>query len=153
MFIRRVWRTNPWAQVGFPDPLRLKRDMDRLFDLLWSEAGEGPESGVFPPMNITQDAHNYYVRAELPGMHPEDLKISVERNKLSVSGRREITPEGNGVSYHRRERTGGSFSRSISLPEELNADAVEARYSDGLLTVKLPKSEAAKARQIKVQTG
>lgn len=151
MLIRRMWPVSPFVRGGFPDPFRLRRDMDRLFDMLWSDAAETPSAGVFPAMNITQDAHNYYVRAELPGVSPNDLNISVERNKLSVSGKREIAAQGNGVSYHRRERAGGSFSRSVTLPDDLNAEKVDARYSDGLLTIVLPKSEAATARQIKVK--
>ena len=102
MFIRRVWPASSVARTGLPDPLRLRRDMDRLFDMLWS--GESPTPGVFPPMNVTHEGDRYYVRAELPGIRPEDLQIAVERNKLSVSGKREIPEEGSGVSYHRRER-------------------------------------------------
>jgi len=134
-----------------PDPMRLRRDMDRLFDVFWS--GETPGTGVFPAMNVTQDKDRYYVRAELPGIRTSDLKISVERNKLSVAGKREIQEEGDGVSYHRRERAGGSFSRSITLPDDLNADAVDASYRDGVLTIVLPKAETVKAREIKVTTG
>jgi len=125
--------------------------MDRLFDVLWS--GEEPGPGVFPAMNVTQDNDRYYVRAELPGIRTSDLQVSVERNKLSVAGKREIREEGDGVSYHRRERAGGSFSRSITLPDELNADAVEAKYNDGILTMVLPKAEAVKAREITVKVG
>ena len=151
MFIRRVWPASPFYRAGVPDPMQLRRDMDRLFDVLWS--GETPGPGVFPAMNVTQDKDRYYVRAELPGIRTSDLRISVERNKLSVSGKREIQEEGNGVGYHRRERAGGSFSRALTLPDELKADAVEATYKEGILTIVLPKAEAAKAREIKVMAG
>ena len=149
MFISRVWPASPFHRAGLLDPMQLRRDMDRLFDVLWS--GETPGPGVFPAMNVTQDGDRYYVRAELPGIRTDDLQIAVERNKLSVSGKREILEEGDGVSYHRRERAGGAFSRSLTLPDDLNADAVEACYKDGVLTVVLPKSEAVKAREIKVK--
>ena len=151
MFIRRVWPASSFYRTGVPDPMRLRRDMDRLFNVLWP--GEEPGPGVFPAMNVTQDDDRYYVRAELPGIRTGDLKVSVERNKLSVAGKREIREEGDGVSYHRRERAGGSFSRSITLPDELNADAVEAKYNDGILTMVLPKAEAVKAREITVKVG
>ncbi len=151
MFVRRVWPASPFQRAGMPDPSRLRRDMDRLFDVLWS--GDTPGTGVFPAMNVTQDKDRYFVRAELPGIRTSDLKISVERNKLSVAGKRQIQEEGNGVSYHRRERSGGTFSRSITLPDELNADAVDANYKDGVLTIVLPKAEAVKAREIKVTAG
>jgi len=151
MFVRRIWPASPLNRAGLFDPMQLRRDLDQFFDVVWS--GETPTPGVFPAMNVTQDQDRYFVRAELPGIRTEDLQIAVERNKLSVSGKREIVEEGNGVSYHRRERAGGAFSRSLALPDELNADAVEASYRDGVLTVILPKAEAVKAREIKVKAG
>lgn len=152
MFIRRIWPGNPQLfPAGFPDPARLRRDMDRLFDVFWAETPEESTAGVFPAMNVTQDGTRYYVRAELPGVEPGDLKISVERNKLTVGGERKIATEGEEVSYHRRERVGGQFSRSLTLPDELDTEAVDARYADGILTVTLPKAAAARPRQISVQ--
>jgi HSP20 family protein len=151
MFLRRVWPASPYQRAGFVDPIQLRREMDRLFDGLWP--GDTPGPGVFPAMNVTQDNDRYYVRAELPGVRTNDLQIAVERNKLSVSGKREIVEEGDGVSYHRRERMGGSFSRSLTLPDDLNADAVDASYKDGVLTIVLPKAEAVKAREIRVKAG
>ena len=149
MFVRRVWPASPFRAATM-DPTRLRRDMDRLFDLL--SLGDQQATGVFPAMNVTHDNDRYFVRAELPGVRSKDLQISVERNKVSLAGKREIPEERDGVSYHRRERAGGSFSRSITLPDELNADAVDATYTDGVLTIVAPKAEAAKARQIKVKT-
>ncbi len=149
MFVRRLWPDASLYRASFLDPLRRRREIDRFFDVLGS--GETPGPGVFPAMNVTQNGDRYFVRAELPGIRTDDLQIAVERNKLSVSGKREILEEGDGVSYHRRERAGGSFSRSLTLPDELNADAVEATYKDGVLTMVLPKAEAAKAREIKVK--
>jgi HSP20 family protein len=121
--------------------------MQRLFDAL---EGAGREyTGVFPPMNITQDADNFYVRAELPGMKMDDLELTALRNRISVSGKREIPVEE--ASYHRREREGGSFSRSVTLPSEIDGDRVAANYNDGILTVALPKREEAKPRRITVK--
>jgi len=151
MFVRRVWPASPFQRAATMNPLRLRRDMDRLFDLL--SFGEEPSAGVFPAMNVTQDDDRYFVRAELPGVQSKDLQISVERNKLSLSGKRDIPEEGKGVSYHRRERAGGAFSRSVTLPDELNADAVDATYTSGVLTIVAQKAEAAKARQIQVLAG
>ena len=153
MFVRRIWPTSPFLRTGFPDPARVRRDIDRLFDMLWSESPEAPQPGVFPPMNVTQDSDKYIVRTELPGIDLKSLKVSVERNKLTLAGQREIAAESNDVSYHRRERSGGSFSRSLALPEELDAEKVEARYVDGVLTIELPKVAAAKPRQITVKAG
>jgi len=127
--------------------------MLRLFDGLtagepWSEAG----AGVFPPMNVTQDDDNFYVRAEVPGIRASELSISALRNRLSIAGRREIPEERGRVSYHRKERAEGTFSRTVTLPTEIDAQRVDARYADGILTLTLPKAEEAKPRQIVVKT-
>jgi len=126
--------------------------MLRVFDTLSGADTSGEiAAGVFPPMNVTQDDNHFFVRAEIPGVKAEDLSISALRNRVSISGKREIAQERNGVSYHRKERAEGEFSRTVTLPGEVAADRVEARYVDGVLTLTLPKAEAAKPRQIAVK--
>ena len=101
---------------------------------------------------ITQDDDNFYVRAQVPGISPKQLEISAQGRRLSISGKREIPKENEKASYHRRERAEGAFSRSVTLPIEFDADRVDAQYQAGILTIVLPKSEAAKPRQILVKT-
>jgi HSP20 family protein len=103
-------------------------------------------------MNITQDDENFYLRAEIPGIKPAELSISALRNRVSISGKREIPREHERVSYHRKERPEGAFNRAVTLPTEVDAERVDARYADGILTLKLPKAEQAKPRQISVKT-
>jgi HSP20 family protein len=149
MFVRRAW---PSRTEMLPYSARLLRDMDRLFDVISTElSGVGPP-GVFPAVNITHDADNYYVRAELPGVKADSFRLSVEGNKLSLAGARETGTDGEGVSYHRRERPGGSFDRTVVLPMEFDSERVEARYADGILTITLPMAAKARAKQIAVQT-
>jgi HSP20 family protein len=93
----------------------------------------------------------YYLRAEVPGIDPNDLSISAVRDRVSLAGKREIPRESERVSYHRRERAGGSFNRTVTLPGEVDTARVEARYVDGLLTLTLPKAEQSKPRQIPVR--
>ena len=102
-------------------------------------------------MNITQDNDNFYVRAEVPGIKPDELSISALRNRVSLAGKREIQREHERVSYHRKERAEGLFNRTVTLPTEINADKVDAQYADGILTLVLPKAEETKPRQIKVR--
>jgi HSP20 family protein len=102
-------------------------------------------------MNVTQDDDAFYLRAEVPGMKPADISISALRNRVSISGQREIPREQEHVSYHRKERAEGSFNRTVTLPTEIDAEGVEARYADGILTLRLPKAEQAKPRQITVR--
>lgn len=149
MLLRRVWQSRPGFDYPFPDFDQLRREMMRLFDSASGVDTARDASGVFPPMNLSQDNDNYYVRAELPGVKPSDLSISALRNRVSISGRRAITAEEK-VSYHRSERAEGEFNRTITLPGEVAADKVDARYTDGVLTLTLPKAEEAKPRQIAV---
>jgi HSP20 family protein len=126
--------------------------MLRVLDAAAGEAFGETGAGVFPPMNVTQDNDNFYLRAEVPGVDANNLSISALRNRVSLSGKREIQREHERVSYHRRERAEGSFNRTVTLPTEVDAERVDARYADGILTLKLPKAEAAKPRQISVRT-
>lgn len=143
MFVRRM----PMPDA-LPEPARLLRDMERLFGSLWGN-GDGA-AGLFPPVNVTRDAHALRVRADLPGIDPEELRLSVEGRQLSLAGSRRIEqPEG--ASAHRRERPAGAFDRTIVLPVEFDAAKVDARYTDGVLTITLPLTESAKGRQIQIQ--
>jgi HSP20 family protein len=151
MLLRRVWPSRPAYENPFADFEQLRREMLRIFDAVAGSDGyEDLSAGVFPPLNVTQDDSNFYVRAEVPGIKAADLSVSALRNRVSITGKREIPKEHDKVSYHRQERAEGEFSRSVTLPGEVAADKVEARYADGVLTLTLPKAEAAKARQIAV---
>ncbi len=145
MLVRHIWPSRP----------TLANPMLRLLESLETAAGESaaePTAGVFPPVNVTQDDNHYYVRAEVPGVRASDLTISALRNRVSISGRREIPQEHERASYHRKERADGTFDRTIALPTDLDSERVEASYTDGILTLKLPKAAAAKPRQITVNT-
>ena len=149
MFVRRAWPLYG-LRGTLPDMDRLNRDLDRLAQAV---STGGPEAaGVFPAMNVAQDDDNFFVRAELPGIKPDDLDLKVLGNKPSLAGKRELPKEAEGVSYHRRERAEGAFGRSVVLPSEVKADDVEAKYVDGILTITLPKAEATKPRQVTVKT-
>ena len=149
MFVRRAWPLYG-LRGTLPDVDRLTRDLGRLAKVV--SGAEPDAAGVFPPMNVTQDDNNFFVRAELPGIKPDELDLKVLGNKLSLAGKRELPKEAEGVSYHRRERAEGAFSRSMVLPSEVNADEVEAKYLNGILTITLPKAEATKPRQVTVAT-
>lgn len=154
MLVRRVWPSRPTFDSPYGDLERMRREMQRLFDAASgdyaNDAGAG--AGVFPPLNVTQDSDNFYVRAEVPGIDPKQLSISALRNRVSLAGKREIPREHERASYHRKERAEGSFNRTVSLPTFIDADRVDARYADGILTLTLPKAEESKPRQITVRT-
>jgi len=130
---------------------RMSREMNRLFDAFTGLPGFRPGTAkVFPALNITEDKDHYYVRAELPGIKADEIDLQVNGRNLSISGERKISPEGENVRYHRRERDAGKFSRVVGLPGDVDADKVEAKMVDGVLTVTLAKTLAAKPKQITV---
>lgn len=132
------------------------RDVLRLFDAFAGDgaAAEAADAGVAPSLNVTQDERALYVRALLPGVVAEDLAVTAERGRLTISGRRVLAQkvEERG-GYHRREREGGAFSRAIALPQPFDAERVEARFADGVLTVTLPKADEARPRRVVVKGG
>jgi HSP20 family protein len=105
--------------------------------------------GVFPHVNVFTDKHHAIVRIEAPGVEPEDLKVESEGRTITISGTRNyVVPEGG--AFHRRERGTGKFSRSLQLPPEYDPSRGEASYRHGMLTIRIPKREDARPRQISV---
>ena len=151
MIYRRVFGV-PTTEYRSPfsELERMQRNMNRLMDAFSGQTVAGRTAGVFPLVNLTEDSDNYYVRAELPGLKSDELNIQAERNTISLSGERKIAAEGDNVKYHRREREAGTFSRVIGLPGEADPDKVEAGLVDGILSITIPKAEAAKPKQITV---
>jgi HSP20 family protein len=139
--------TNPLAEME-----RMRRQMDALSGMFFRGTPERRvlSAGVFPLLNLTENEDNYYVRAELPGMKAQDVGIQIVDKTLTISGERKILDEGEKVRYHRRERDAGRFSRAIGLPGEIDSEKIEAQMREGLLTITVPKAEAAKPRQITV---
>jgi HSP20 family protein len=143
--------TRPWYPFGswrgaLAEMDRLRREMDRILESL---SGVG-EAGLFPPVNVSEDTDRFTVTAELPGVDPKEIDISVHGRNLSISGERKPPQVEEGARYHRRERPFGSFSRMIGLPVEVDPEKVEATYRNGVLTIVLPKAEEAKPKKIAV---
>jgi len=127
---------------------QLRQEMDQIFRE-FAEDGT-PFGGPFPALNAWEDDHNFYVEAELPGFRIEDVELHVRGAELTLSGERK-PQEKPDVTYHRRERAHGRFHRTLELPVPIEADKVQATLSDGVLTVTLPKAEAARPRKIEVK--
>jgi HSP20 family protein len=152
MIYRSMFGLPHWnIRSPFDELDHMKRQMDRLMNFWGGSTTSRNAAGVFPPINLTEDRDHYYVRAELPGMTQDSLDIQVAAKTLSIAGERKIENQGGEVRYHRREREGGHFSRVVTLPGEINADKVQADLVDGVLTVKIPKAEAQKPRQVTVR--
>lgn len=104
-----------------------------------------------PLVDISEDEKEYVIKAEVPEMKKEEIKITVHDDVLSISGERKYEKEDKGKKYHRVERAYGSFMRSFTLPEDADGSKVNAEYKDGILKVHLPKSEKAKPKAIEVK--
>jgi HSP20 family protein len=152
MIFRRPFYYPSWGLRGaFEELERMRRQLDEMFGGLERQPYRALGAGVFPLINLTEDKDRYYVRAELPGLKAEEIQISLTGNNLSISGERKIPSEGENVRYHRREREAGTFNRVVALPNEVDANKVEAKHIDGILTVVIPKAEVAKPKQITVR--
>lgn len=142
-----VFRNDP-----FGDILRLQRALEHsiskpFFGLDWTPSGRG----VYPALNAFEDGDALVVKAEMPGLDREKLQVEIEGNRLMLAGARKVQEVEENSRFHRRERAGGEFRRVFRLPFEVNVEASTASYTDGILTVRLEKAEAAKPRQIAVK--
>jgi len=136
----------------------LLRLQDSLGRLLRTPSGSnffGPSRAtVFPPLNVFSDQDNLVVRAEVPGFKPEEIDVNLEQRRLTITGERKpVDFESRDGGYHRRERRSGRFSRSLQLPDNLDATAASAGCRDGILTVRIPKRPEDKPRKIRIVQG
>jgi HSP20 family protein len=138
-----------WKPIDEVD--RLRQEVDNLFGSFLSGT-ESSFSRVYPALNLSEKDNTLYVRAELPGVKPEDLDISVVEGRLLIGGERKIDVEEQKASYHRREREAGFFRRTIGLPVKVDTSKVAASMKNGVLTITLPKSEEVKPKKITVKT-
>jgi HSP20 family protein len=140
------------------DPLRemttMREMMDRTFDeaffdtpRLWSRRFEG-----FPlALDIAEDQESYMVKASIPGVDPNDVEVTLTDNTLTIKGEVKEETDVEERNYHLRERRFGSFTRNVTLPLPVDADKVEATHENGVLSLRLPKTEAVKPKKISVK--
>jgi HSP20 family protein len=139
------------------------RELEEMQSRLSSLFGRTPMRGLgeeamtvsewIPLVDITEDEKEYLIKAELPEVKKEDVKVTVENGVLTITGERKFEKEEKGKKYHRIERAYGSFMRSFTLPEGAAGDKVSADFKDGVLKVHLPKSPEAKPKSIDVKVG
>ncbi len=124
---------------------RLQRDINRLF-----EAGNPGEAESYPAVNLWSNAEQVTLTAELPGVDPKDIDISVQGDAVTLQGERKVDEPTDDVVCHRQERGAGKFVRSFRLPYEVDGTRVSARYARGVLTVSLPRTESSKPKKIAI---
>jgi HSP20 family protein len=135
----------------------LQSEMNRLFNNLFdAPLPNGGATGVrrwLPPMDLVETDDDFVLRADLPGLAENDVNIELEDNVLTISGERKTEHEEKQEGYYRVERASGSFSRSLTLPEGVNPEAIKASFDKGVLEVRIPKPEERKPRKVAISVG
>jgi HSP20 family protein len=138
----------------FRDPVSTQDCFNQLFNDTFARAFDdqhGVSSRVWvPPVDIYETGDSLVLKAELPGINPNDVEIRVEDNTLYLKGERKFEKEVKEENLHRVERSYGTFTRSFALPNTIDSDKVKAEYENGILTLTMPKREEAKPRTIKI---
>jgi HSP20 family protein len=137
----------------------IQSEMNRLFNTLFDSPhpGNGAASPALrrwiPAMDLVETADDFVLRADLPGLTEQDVNIELEDNVLTVSGERKAEHEESKEGYYRVERSSGTFSRSLTLPEGVDPEAVKASFEHGVLEVRIPKPEQRKPRKVAISVG
>ncbi|MGI9097917.1 MAG: Hsp20/alpha crystallin family protein [Solirubrobacteraceae bacterium] len=139
------------------DPAReldtLQGEMNRLFSSFFDTQTTGNGTSArrwIPAMDLVETDEHFVLKADLPGVVESDVSIEVERNVLTIAGERKAEHEAKHEGYYRLERATGSFSRALTRPEGVDADAVTARFDNGVLEVRIPKPAQAKPRRVRI---
>jgi HSP20 family protein len=135
-----VVRYEPWGLLN-----RLRRELDQSFDTVARDAS------FTPPVDIHEEANQFVVRADLPGVKPADIEITAEKGVLSLRGARNFEQKNDDGHYSRVERVSGKFVRTFSLPENVRTDEIKAQFKDGVLELTIPKVAKVEPRRIEVQ--
>jgi HSP20 family protein len=148
-----LWRSSAAPSV-WDELSSARREVDRVFDRFF---GQGAAQGMTvwaPAVDVRETNDEIQVSAELPGLSPQDVNVTVENGVLTISGekKQEVQEGKEDSNYYLYERRYGRFERSFSLPRTVNADKVKAQFENGVLTIGLPKAEAAKPRRVQVES-
>jgi HSP20 family protein len=131
-----------------PEPFT--REIDRVFDAFFGQTDQGRR--WVPPMDLVEVEDHFVLKADLPGLTEGDVNIEVQDGTLTISGERKAEHEQREKGWYRIERSFGSFSRSLTLPDGVDADRIEASFTDGVLEVHIPKPEERKPRRISISS-
>jgi HSP20 family protein len=137
------------ALVVNPQPFT--RDVDRLFDAFFGSREQSRR--WVPAIDLVEGDDHFVLKADLPGLSQDDVSIEVQDGTLTISGERKAEHEGSERGWYRVERSFGSFSRSLTLPEGVDPDAISASFDKGVLAVRIPKPEQRKPRRVQIQAG
>ncbi len=132
------------------DPTSEFRSFEQVFDSLFGKSYKPAPGTASLPLDIIERGNTLYVTAPVPGVNPSELEVTIENNVLTIKGESKHTAENEGDKVYRREVYFGAFSRSIRLPEKLDVENVSADFTNGLVTISIPRLPEAKPRSVKV---
>jgi len=147
-----IVRWNP-AREQWSELRRMQEEMDRVFrsflntDEQWKGA-----TALFPALNLSTDEKSVTLRCELPGVAPDKVDLSITKDTLTLKGERDVAKPLGEVSYHRRERRGGTFNRTVTLPFEVEPEKARASFKNGILEVSVERAQRTMPRQITIKT-
>jgi len=145
--VRWTPRKDTWSELN-----RVQEQMDRLFhSFLGNDDRVKWSTGLFPAMNIATDQKTLTVRYEMPGVSMDKIDLSINKDTLIIKGEREVSRAAGEASYHRRERVGGYFNRTVTLPVEVDPEKSKASYKNGVLEVVIERAAASLPRQITIK--
>ncbi len=154
MFELKPWRRKEGETGAIDAPVLFRREFDDLIERFFDREPMISQGlftrGFAPAIDVYETDNDIVVQAEIPGMEPNDLDVNLAGDVLTIKGEKKGEHEERGENFHRIERSYGSFSRSISLPCEVEQDRVDASYKNGVLHLTLPKSENCKKRAVKI---
>jgi HSP20 family protein len=142
----------PFTRGSLRDFMSLHEAMDRLFNESVVPSQGTDNGSIALPVNVREEKDQYVITAALPGVRPEDVQIEATSNAITISGETTDEREVDEGEYVRRERRFGRFFRMLELPVEINAEGAEASFENGVLTLRVPKSEATKPKQVRVNS-
>jgi HSP20 family protein len=141
-----------WPGADMFSTLRsMRQDIERLMGREVFADTRRVGGGAFPPVNVLTGPDDIVVECEMPGVQRQDIEVSITGETLVIRGTKIAPAEQEGARYQRRETGAGQFSRTVVLPDAVKSDSIEAKLADGILTVRLPKAEQAKPKQIQVK--
>ena len=143
----------PRGSRSWPMMRPFESEMENLMEQFFGDGGKWPTTTdrFRPNVNLSENEKEFEITVELPGMKAEDFHVELEGNELRISGEKKEEKEEKGKTYHRIERSFGEFRRVVPLHTAVDADQIKAEYKDGVLSVKVPKAEEAKAKKIDVK--
>ncbi len=138
----------PFFDVG-----KTLEEMDRVFSRMGQPLGlRSVPRGTFPAINVYEQDEGIVLTAEVPGVRPDDLELTVLNDSVTLKGQRKEVEPPNGSRMYRRERAVGAFARTVTLPERIDPNSVQARYQDGILRMRMSKAQEAKPKKVRIKS-